>query len=68
MQYDSFVVILLKFLAITMLHTDNPIVNDENTINLKSLALKGILNILVCVEGTQPHPNISTKIRLSKIL
>ena len=51
-----------------MLHIDNTIVNKENTVILRSFALNGMFSILACVDGTQPHPNISTKIRLSKTI
>jgi len=43
------------------------IVKTENTVSLRSLALNGMFNILVCVDGTHPQPNISTKMRLSNI-
>ena len=67
-QYIIFINFLLKVLAITTLQMNNVIVNIENTVTLKSFALKGIFNIFVCVNGTQPHPNISTRMKLSKII
>ena len=67
-QYKNLAFFRLNVLEITMLHIAKPIVKTENTVNLKSLALKGMFNILVCVEGTQPHPNISTKIEPSNIM
>ena len=68
MIYKYFAFFLLKDLAIKMLQTDKPIVKIVNIINLRSLALNGIFNMFVCVEGTHQHPKISTRIRLSKTI
>ena len=67
-QYTIFTIFLLKVLAIITLQMNNPIVKAENTVALRSFALNGMFNIFVCVDGTQPHPNISTRMKLSKII
>lgn len=51
-----------------MLHMDKTINKTANTVNRKSFALNGMLSIFACVEGTQPQPNTSTRMKLSNIL
>ena len=67
-QYTILTAFLRKVLDNRNPHKDRSSARTINTVTRKSFALKGIPNMLVCVEGTQPHPNTSTKNKLSNSL
>ena len=65
-QYSILIAFDSNFFESAIPETAKPTVKTENTVKRRSFALNGIFNILVCAEGTHPHPNISTRIKLSK--